>query len=148
MRTIKITVDIDTIVNAVTADSHHCMIADALQAVVPEARFIMVDLQSIRFTDKERGLRYIFLTPPVAQQALLDFDKGKRVAPFEFTMSQGHTKTLKKDRTDENEANRKRSAGKKRVYTRGGPVRLKREREFGLRMFTAVEAKDSKRSKK
>src|SRR5215203_1022975 len=114
MRTLKISVDVDTIVNAIQADSHQCMIADAVQAQVKNAKFIMVDLQSIRFTDKERGIRYIYLTPPVAQQAILEFDKGKPVKPFEFTLSQGHEKPIKKDRSDENEGNRKRHATKGR----------------------------------
>jgi hypothetical protein len=71
------------VINAATrADSSHCMIADAIKAQVPGATRIAVDLQSIRFTDRKRGVRYLYLTPARAQVALLRFDQGETVEPF------------------------------------------------------------------
>lgn len=140
MRTIKIEVDVDTIVNAITADSYHCMIADSIQAQVPSAKFIQVDIQSIRFSDKERGIRYIYLTPPIAQQRILEFDKGKKVAPFEFTLSQGHERPIRKDRSNEIQTHRNKPRKKRGTSQH----KVKKVREFGLRMFTDAVKKGSK----
>lgn len=70
------------IARAKRADSEHCMIADALRDWRPEAAFISVDLQTIRFTDERAGRRYVYLTPPAAQAALIDWDQGLDVEPF------------------------------------------------------------------
>jgi hypothetical protein len=72
----------DHIQTAIPADSSHCMIADALQAAMPNATYISVDLATIRFTDRLAGRRYIYLTPGVAQEALIAFDQGEPVEPF------------------------------------------------------------------
>lgn len=67
----------EEIINAaVTRDSSHCVIADALRAAVPTARYVSVDLQTIRFSDRETGKRFIYLTPAFAQRILVDFDQG------------------------------------------------------------------------
>ena len=63
-------------------DSSHCMIAEALRKALPEARNISVDLATIRFSDPEKRLRYIYLTPRQAQVALVLFDQGKHNDPF------------------------------------------------------------------
>lgn len=64
--------------NATQRDSAHCVIADAIRATIPEATRISVDLQTIRFTDTTNSRRYIWLTPPAAQMAILGFDQGIR----------------------------------------------------------------------
>jgi hypothetical protein len=78
-------------------DSHHCMIADALQKAIPSARFIMVDMQSIRFSDIDKARRHIFLTPPEAQQALIAFDQGQEVKPFVVSLNpfQGFSRPMR-----------------------------------------------------
>jgi hypothetical protein len=68
---------------AVPDDSAHCMIADGLKAELPHARAVAVDLATIRYTDKRNGRRYIYLTPPEAQSALLEFDEGFEPEPFD-----------------------------------------------------------------
>ena len=55
-------------------NSSHCMTALAIQKAIPDARHICVDLQTIRFT--RQGLRYVFLTPHVAQDNIIHFDQG------------------------------------------------------------------------
>lgn len=55
------------------------MIADALKATLPHATHVMVDLATIRYTDREKGVRYTYLTPASAQQALLCFDQGMEI---------------------------------------------------------------------
>ncbi len=71
-------------------DSSHCMIADAIQAAVPNAKYISVDLATIRFTDLLAGKRYIYLTPRPAQEALLAFDQGEKTEPFTVRLQTAH----------------------------------------------------------
>lgn len=83
-RQIKVSAEI--IAEATKADSSHCMIADAVRAQVPGASYVSVDLQTIRFTDREKGVRYIYLTPMAAQQQLVRFDQGHEMKPFSFQL--------------------------------------------------------------
>lgn len=75
---------------AVIGDSGHCMIAEALRDARPDAASISVDLQTIRFSLPERRLRYTYLTPRIAQLALVRFDQGASVKPFSFVLKSGH----------------------------------------------------------
>lgn len=146
LRSIRLHVDQHHIDNAEVKNSHHCMIADALREAIPEARFISVDLQSIRFSvfDETRyreervGIRYFYFTPTIAQVALLKFDQGKKLRAFEFTMRQGITKwirwTQKKDKIKR--SHQKKGTAKHRV--------VKKEREFGIRMFADTKIQDEK----
>jgi hypothetical protein len=81
-RRLEVEITAEVIEAATRADSSHCMIADAIKAQVPGAERIAVDLQSIRYTDRKRGVRYLYLTPARAQVALLRFDQGETVEPF------------------------------------------------------------------
>jgi hypothetical protein len=84
-RRLDIRVEQKHIDQAMPHDSGHCMIADA----VSEHKFaknVSVDLATIRFTDRKSGLRYAYLTPPVAQMALLNFDQGIETKPFKFQL--------------------------------------------------------------
>jgi hypothetical protein len=70
------------------------MIADAVKAAYPEAKHISVDIQTIRFSLPEKGIRCTYLTPRTAQIALLNFDQGQAPAPFRFVLRGGQvTKT-------------------------------------------------------
>jgi hypothetical protein len=72
---------------ALRANSSHCAIAFAIRDAVPHARRISVDLQTIRWTDSRRGVRYCFLTPHVAQQdVIIPFDQGEECKPVTFRM--------------------------------------------------------------
>jgi hypothetical protein len=75
---------------SIPKDSGHCMVADAIAARLPRARFISVDLATIRFSDPLAGRRFVYLTPRSVQQALLDFDQGDKPAPFRFTIEHAH----------------------------------------------------------
>jgi hypothetical protein len=54
--------------------SSHCAIAMAIKDAVPHAKFISVDLQTIRWTDPRKGVRFCFLSPHVAQALVIGFD--------------------------------------------------------------------------
>src|SRR5437879_4702870 len=86
MPRMKLAVTAENINDSLRAASGHCMIASAIKRKVPAARWVLVDLQTIRWTDRRVGLRFIYMTPRPAQQALLDFDRGIPVKPFQFTL--------------------------------------------------------------
>lgn len=81
---VKVIVTQEIIDNACRRDSSHCMIADAIKAAVPSSHFRSVDVATIRFTDPEKRMRFIWLTPRIAQEKLVQFDQGKKVQPFSF----------------------------------------------------------------
>jgi hypothetical protein len=83
---VTITVPEEIIAVSKVRSSSHCMVAEAVRLAVPDAKSIAVDLQTIRWTDEGRELRYIYLTPRVAQVALIDFDQGKTPEPFSFRL--------------------------------------------------------------
>lgn len=147
----KITVRKEHIENAKRKDSHHCMIADAIRDCT-NGQYIRVDVQSIQFSDVKSGERFIYLTPPIAQNAIIRWDKGIEVQPFSFEI---HDPKIKKVRTRwtgnveaRNAAQRKyekkrRLARKKakkdpnapRLVTKKSKKAISRYREFGLRKY-------------
>ena len=84
----RLAVDVtdEIIAAAVPRDSAHCMLAEAVRAAYPGAVRVSADLQTIRFTDPARGRRYVYLTPRVAQVALINFDQGNLPAAFKFRL--------------------------------------------------------------
>jgi len=85
-RTITVEVTQPLIDRAQKGDSSHCMIADAVRAALPDVKSVSVDVVSIRFTDPAKRQRYIYLTPRVAQLALINFDQGVQTQPFRFQL--------------------------------------------------------------
>jgi len=67
---------------AINSSSGGCLIADAIKYQYPQFTRIVVDMATIRVTDRRAGLRYTYLTPEPAQQCLLAFDQGWR-NPFD-----------------------------------------------------------------
>jgi len=65
------------------------MIAEAIKKAYPKATYVSVDLQTIRFTDPDKGLRYTYLTPRTAQQGIVQFDQGVEVEPFSVRLKNG-----------------------------------------------------------
>lgn len=81
----RIVVRREHIEKAIKKDSHHCMIADAIKDHLA-VTFILVDTQSIRYTDLALKERYVYFTPPAAQEMILKWDKGIHVQPFAFEL--------------------------------------------------------------
>jgi hypothetical protein len=86
---LKIQLTTQLIEDSKQRDSSHCMIAEAVKAAFPDAAYVSVDLQTIRFSDPGKHRRYTYLTPRVAQIALVDFDQGITPEPFSFTLRRG-----------------------------------------------------------
>lgn len=128
----RINITADNIDYACQRNSHRCMIADAIHTRFPWATFIEVDVQSIRFNDKSKRERYIYLTPPEAQKAIILFDQGIRVKPFSFTLSSA-LRTVKRM----NRRGKKSAAQRARKNEKPNPSKKTppQHREFGLRGF-------------
>jgi hypothetical protein len=97
---IAIEVSAKHIERAMERNSSHCMTADAIKEAIPDAKFICVDVQSIRFTRK--GLRYCFLTPRNCQEQIIHFDQGERdlIKPFVLRMRAAHIVKAGKSRAN------------------------------------------------
>lgn len=134
MKTIQINVTQDSIDRAVARDSHRCMIADAIQKQVPGAKYIIVDLQSIRFSNTDKSERYIYFTPLQAQRALIAFDQGKKdeLKPFKFTLYAGTQRQIRSHAPGYKPKTRKTKTSRKRKPQRYMPSRY---REFGVRQL-------------
>jgi hypothetical protein len=85
--------------HAMERNSSHCAIALAIEEAIPTARFICVDLQTIRYTKK--GLRYCFLTPHTAQDVIIATDQGEggKLKPFTLRMRPAQISRAGKRRT-------------------------------------------------
>lgn len=90
---IRVKVTQEILKTACRQNSGHCAVSDAVKLAAPWATHIASDLQSIRMTDPRKGLRYTYLTPRTAQQALIGFDQGKKLPTFEFSLRGGHVAT-------------------------------------------------------
>jgi len=88
---LKITVPQTVIDNAIERNSSHCVFADSIKEQVPWAAKVSVDLQTIRLSDWDKGLRYAYLTPREVQRALVLFDQGRRdmLHGFTFKLQKG-----------------------------------------------------------
>jgi hypothetical protein len=72
--TIVVAITPDRYERAIRAASGACLIADAIKDQGYTG--VSVDMATIRFTDREAGERYTYLTPGPAQHVLLAFDQG------------------------------------------------------------------------
>ena len=107
---LTIRVDQDLIDFSRGRDSSHCMIAEAIRDARPDVKSISVDLQTIRFSIPKKRIRCIYLTPRIAQLALIRFDQGQMPDEFQFQLRGAHV-TAMADRTSQ-AAPRARSSSK------------------------------------
>lgn len=156
----RVTVEItpEIIEAAKRRDSGHCMIAEAIKRVVPGASGVSVDLATIRWTDREKGLRYIYLTPRIGQLSLLQFDQGdNEIEPFSFqlrtaTVIRAATKRVAEDvptratvQATESQKAAKQGGRPERIggvappvgpLSNSAKVKVGKRREFGLRSMS------------
>jgi hypothetical protein len=95
MRTLKaprvnLAVTPELIADAIAEDSSHCMIAEAVKAALPHVRHVSVDIQTIRFSDPQNRVRFVYLTPRLGQTALVRFDAGDKIEPFRMQLRDPH----------------------------------------------------------
>jgi hypothetical protein len=137
------------IATAVPKNSGHCMVSDAVKAAAVRRKLrigkVLTDLQTVRFSDLDKKVRYICFTPRVAQVALLDFDQGKWPTPFKFRLApvqiiaqQHRAKPKPRARLATRPTN---SGGYTRPIKHGGEAlatTVGLRREFGLRQMGVV----------
>jgi hypothetical protein len=80
-----ISVSRETIERATQRDSRHCMIAEAIKEAHPSWEAITVDLATARWTNPRTKKRYICLTPNEGRNAIIAFDGGLPVEPFDLS---------------------------------------------------------------
>jgi hypothetical protein len=71
---------------ATHSKSGNCLIAEAIRRQYPRFSHVTVDMATIRFSDREAGQRYTYLTPESAQRVLLSFDQGWRQLANKVTL--------------------------------------------------------------
>jgi hypothetical protein len=89
-----ITITQEILDRACRANAHRCMIAEAIKEQVPQASRVNVDLRTIRWSDSKKGLRYVYMVPPIAADALIRFDKGASLRPFRFRLANAHVTSM------------------------------------------------------
>ena len=109
----------EIISNAIRKNSGACMIANAIRQQRPDASGVSVDLQTIRFSDPEKRLRYIWITPRVAVNALIRFDRGLPIPPFSFHLRSAQIISMsKRDRIAKTERKAHRFGKRQVVVTK------------------------------
>lgn len=98
--------------------SSHCMVAEAVKEHCKEKGIkcgaVSVDIQTIRFSDKARRLRYVYLTPYSVQRAIIQFDQGIMPDPFSFRLRGGQVTRSKRTTPAKSEYMKKYNLGKGR----------------------------------
>ncbi|MFI5223779.1 MAG: hypothetical protein ACHQX3_05955 [Nitrospirales bacterium] len=145
----KIIVKKQHIDNARKKDSHHCMIADSLKEM--GVQFILVDTQSIRYSDPDTKERLVFMTPPTAQEMILRWDRGIQIQPFAFELGKpviikpmrkrwtGKKSVLKKARAKYDAKRRDPMAPRLVKKNLREKPKVTRFREFGVRRLTKTK---------
>ena len=126
---IRVQVTEDDIMAGIRQSSVNCMVARALKRAHPEAERVMVDIQTIRFTDAD-GKRRLWLTPFPTQDLIVAFDAGEfsKLHPVVFQLQRKNAHRIHRqvpktpaDGAKRNTARRKgeSQAGAKTVRTPG-----------------------------
>src|SRR5262245_42658904 len=153
--------DIET---AMPKKSGHCMVADAVKRAFPEVTNVIVDMQTIRWSDKRKGLRYTYFTPARVMAILIAWDQGIKPKPFSFRLRGPHITTMRtelpkksgkrkrklvhklgKRKRHASKAKRARSRAAEGETTIGGkprPLLSRQDRIFGSRQFSHLIAAD------
>ena len=158
----EITISKRAIEEGIAGHSGHCLFAESIKDAIPGAKYVSVDIQTMRFSLPEKRERYTYLTPYSVQREIINFDQGHISKAFTFRLSAGHTTrygnpadddpmtvaTRKATREKKRIANQKTRAKLRRAKTGnsrgtvpervGGktpPLAIGRRRSFGLRSF-------------
>ena len=118
---------------SVVKSSSHCMVAEAIRDTFEDAEYISVDLQTIRFSRKDK--RYIYLTPRSVQKAVVLFDSGTVPKPFRFELRSPQIINRDGPKGERKMTKRTSTTQRQRPTIIGGspPPHMSMRREFGLR---------------
>ena len=122
--------DID---RGLTNDSSHCPVAEAIKAEVEGAKYVAVDLATIRVSIDDT--RYIYATPASVAEFLVNFDSGsKHLRPFKFRLLKPLKEIDREARRLNRETHTQREAKRKTVQqtnVRGAKSTPKKQRQDG-----------------
>lgn len=158
---LRVQVTAEDIQTGVQSASGYCMVAEAIKREVPWARRVSVDLQTIRVSDPEKGIRMAFLTPLGVQRALIKYDQGVVPDPFRFHAAHAHVTRITTRPSVKAAAEERAAAGRalpnERAAerpTRKGPTTVRRQddtsrpiRKGGVLPPVAVLAHDPRRGR-
>lgn len=141
-------VDQQTIDEGIERNSHACVVAESIYKSIPNAARVSVDISTIRWTDKESGKRYIFLTPRKAQAVIFATDEGMKdlikpfrliIRPFQIVAPSKRKRqpraSLVKEPQQDSLVNARRPTPPKSSLPSS-------QRTFGLRAFAAASGRD------
>ena len=104
---------------AVKKNAHQCMLAEAIRDAYGDDRclYAHVDMTAMRFSDPERDRQFLYFHSHKTLTALLAFDQGRLVKPFEFDLRDGqvrgrHHKSRRKTTKTKTKAKAKRKTAK------------------------------------
>jgi hypothetical protein len=106
---------------AMRNDSMVCVVAQAIARSIPDAHRIAVDVQTIRWSDREG--RHVYLTPYAVQGYIVAFDAGDEIHPFGFALDTRKSIPTRKVM---------HTAAGKAVLKAGATVRNKRARQLRI----------------
>lgn len=139
----KIPVTTEQITTAKQRDSRHCMIADAIRERL-KASYISVDIQAIKFSVPDKDTRFVYLTPPEVQRAIIAFDAGRPIKPFSFCLNNPIQAEPMQHWSTGTVESRKKARKKYETAAKAGKLPPKqkrhhapREREYGVRLLSA-----------
>lgn len=155
---VKVNVTADFIKDSIAANSHKCMISEAIKVAYPNATSVSTDMATIRFSDLDKGHRYVYVTPLSAAIALIAYDEGKKPNPFAFVLKNAHvTKAGVSSKQKERESKKRKAKITSNIPSRailvggdpssgnlprkiGGrrPPQLRMMRKFGRRVFAGA----------
>ncbi|PWT77541.1 MAG: hypothetical protein C5B60_02600 [Chloroflexi bacterium] len=120
--------DID---NGIANDSFYCPISNAINRTSPYLHRVQTDLASIRWSDLTKRKRYVFITPDIAQQFIIQYGEGK-ARPFTLKLPIAaqivemrpkiRTPEQKLRRQELEQLKRKRKARQKKTMNREGTI--------------------------
>ena len=130
-------------------NSRACMIVQAIIEACAargiKAENPHADLQTLRFSDLDRGQRYVYLTPQTVQRAIVAWDQAANekldplevVSPFTFRLAGGMVAATKISGPRVPRKATIRSDHARIIRRVGGaaPPKISMRREFGLRAF-------------
>jgi hypothetical protein len=117
---LKIDVTQELIDQATERDSRRCMIAEAIKEAKPHYERVIVDLQTIRWTNPRTKKRYLVLTPEAVGVALVAFDQGEPIEPFSIWLKPSQvTAIATRERRDDRPAGTRGGSAYRAQKTRG-----------------------------
>jgi hypothetical protein len=81
---VKISVTQEEIDQAAKANSHKCMVHQAIRRDHPQWKNVWVDKNQIRFTDPDANVIYTFQMSALGKTMILLWDAGEKVQPFDM----------------------------------------------------------------